>query len=281
VRADEALARTMWTLFEPIHAVTYFAPSAREAFEQAGLRGFWRGYFAGRAAPFGAVGPEPVVAAFSCFSPSMVSRALPDVWTRADPGTVLAARESGAVAALSEVWADLDGIEECAALLAQALEGVDVTGRVLGAANLGVPVSSNPVARVWWATTVLRELRGDGHVAALIAAGVTGCESLVWRGAIDNNRADLQPHRGWIDDEWSAAANRLVDRGWLTADGGITPIGRSEHDAVEAATDRAAADPWRRLGEEATDRLLQLLTPLSTAAYPLLVWPNPIGLPSR
>ena len=52
--ADAAhTARAMWTLFEPIHAVTYFAPEARGAYEEAGLRGFWRGYFAGRAAPLG------------------------------------------------------------------------------------------------------------------------------------------------------------------------------------------------------------------------------------
>ena len=33
-------ARVMWTLFEPLHAVTYFAPEGRAAFEAAGLRGF-------------------------------------------------------------------------------------------------------------------------------------------------------------------------------------------------------------------------------------------------
>src|SRR2546423_1518951 len=51
------LARAMWTLYEPIHAITYFAAEARAEFEQAGLRGFWRGYFAGRAAPLGALVP--------------------------------------------------------------------------------------------------------------------------------------------------------------------------------------------------------------------------------
>ena len=57
--ADAAhTARSMWTLFEPIHAVTYFAPEARAALEEAGLRGFWRGYFAGRAAPLGPAGPR-------------------------------------------------------------------------------------------------------------------------------------------------------------------------------------------------------------------------------
>ncbi len=69
-----ATARRMWTLFEPVHVVSYFAAPAKGAFEQAGLRGFWRGYFAGRAAPIGPVGAAPVIAAFFSFAPSMVDQ---------------------------------------------------------------------------------------------------------------------------------------------------------------------------------------------------------------
>src|SRR5574342_764117 len=93
-------ARRMWVLFESVHAVTYFAPEARAAFEAAGLRGFWRGYFAGRAAPLGPVNAAPVIALFNSFSPSMVQRAIPDVWTRAMPDAALAARVDGAASAL-------------------------------------------------------------------------------------------------------------------------------------------------------------------------------------
>jgi hypothetical protein len=89
------LARRMWSLFEPVHAVVYFSPESRSGFEAAGLRGFWRGYFAGRAAPLGAVGAAPVVAAFASFAPGMVARALPDVWQRASPQRALQAREEG------------------------------------------------------------------------------------------------------------------------------------------------------------------------------------------
>jgi hypothetical protein len=56
--AAPQLARRMWSLFEPVHAVTYFSPEASAAYAEAGLRGFSRGYFAGRAAPLGeAPGP--------------------------------------------------------------------------------------------------------------------------------------------------------------------------------------------------------------------------------
>ena len=66
-----AVARSMWTLFEPVHAVTYFAPEARAAFEDAGLRGFWRGYFAGRASPLGPAGAAVIRASFFNFSPAL------------------------------------------------------------------------------------------------------------------------------------------------------------------------------------------------------------------
>src|SRR5215471_19794631 len=103
-------ARRMWTLFEPVHDVTYFASEARAAFEAAGLRGFWRGYFAGRSAPLGRISAAPVTASFYTFAPAMVSRALPAVWDVASPQDALRAREAGAVAALSRMLAgQVDG----------------------------------------------------------------------------------------------------------------------------------------------------------------------------
>src|SRR5271169_2319375 len=98
---DAALAaRRMWTLFEPVHDISYFAAEAKDAFEQAGLRGFWRGYFAGRAAPLGPAGPAPVIAAFCSFAPAMVTRALPAVWDLISPAQALTVRQAGAVASL-------------------------------------------------------------------------------------------------------------------------------------------------------------------------------------
>jgi hypothetical protein len=99
------IARQMWALYEPVHSVSYFTPEAREAFEAAGLRGYWRGYFAGRVAPLGPVAAAPVVAAFFNFAPGMVARALPDVWQRATPERALRARSEGATAALARASA--------------------------------------------------------------------------------------------------------------------------------------------------------------------------------
>jgi hypothetical protein len=268
----------MWQLFEPIHAVTYFSPRARGAFEEAGLRGFWRGYFAGRAAPLGPVPAAPVVAAFFSFAPHMVARALPDVWQRATPEEVLAARVKGAVAALAAHGPVLTGAElaEAVELMEAAVARLDIAGRVLGAVNAALPRPEEPLARLWQAATTLREHRGDGHVAALVTAGLDGCEALVLRAGQDLPRELLQPARGWSDDDWTAAAGRLVGRGWLGADGRATPAGIEGYRQAEATTDALASVPWQGLD---TARLTGLLAPLAKACVAGLPTPNPIGLP--
>ncbi len=273
-------ARTMWALYEPIHAVAYFAPEARAAYEDAGLRGFWRGYFAGRAAPLGPVGPEPVVASFFTFAPAMVARALPDVWSLTAPERALELRRAGAAAALTRLLAGHEReVERAVEALVPRAAGLDGSGRVLAAANGALDFPDKPVERLWHATTLLREHRGDGHVAALVAAGLDGCEALVLRSAVDLPRTELQPHRGWTDQEWDAAAQRLTDRGLLTPDGAATEAGRELLRTAEAATDQAAERPWRPLPPEQVATLTHLLTPLTTACATALRFPNPIGLP--
>ncbi|MCP9205848.1 SCO6745 family protein [Streptomyces cucumeris] len=280
VATAPARARTLWALFEPIHAVTYFAPEALTAYEDAGLRGFWRGYFAGRAAPLGPVGPEPVVAAFFSFAPSMVARALPDAWAVAPPERVLEVRRAGAVAALRRLLAGQEAaVERAAEALVPRSAGLDTAGRVLTSANAALDFPDKPVERLWHAATLLREHRGDGHVAALVAAGLDGCEALGLRAGADLPRAELQPYRGWTDQEWEAALTRLADRGLLKPDGTATGNGRELLRAVESATDRAAERPWRPLTAEDTTALTALLKPLAAACSTALRFPNPIGVP--
>ncbi|MDH6124853.1 hypothetical protein [Kitasatospora sp. GP82] len=275
-------ARALWWLFEPVHALTYFSPEGRAAYEDAGLRGSWRGYFAGRSAPLGAVDAAPVVAAFFNFAPAMVERALPDVWQRASPEAALRARTAGASAALERVLATVkpDLIERSVQLLERAVDGLDCCGRVLAAANSALPRPEGQLARLWHATTVLREHRGDGHVAALVTEGLDGCEALVVRCALDVRREMLQPFRGWTDEEWDAATVRLTERGWLDPDGTISPDGRRRHQALEAATDLAAARVWSGFHRSELDELAAALGPVSTACRAELPPLNPIGLPS-
>ncbi len=280
--ADAAsTARSMWTLFEPVHAVTYFAPEARSAYEQAGLRGFWRGYFAGRAAPLGAASAAVVTASFFNFAPAFVARAIPGVWDLITPEEALRVRLGGATEALGRLLAGREADAAAAAdLLWQAIGELDFSGRVLASADIALPVPGEGLARLWQAATVLREHRGDGHFAALAAADLDGCEAVVLRCCLDLRREDLQPVRGWTDEAWEEALSRLAARGWVGADGELTSAGRQAHQAVENATDWAAARPWARLGPETAAQISTALTPLAQACASALPYPSPVGVPA-
>jgi hypothetical protein len=284
---DLTMARRMWRVFDPLHAVTYFAPECDEEFRACGLKGFWMGYFAGRGAPMGAVEPAVVTATFYNFAPKMADRALPDAWGFAAPATVLEARLTGVDRALGRIFGTARTSTEVSAaadLARRAAEAVTVVGRPLAAANAALPWPSDPLLVLWQATTILREHRGDGHVAALVAAGLDGCQShvsFVATGAI--TRAVLQPARGWNDDEWDEAERVMVERGWLDPSdpGKLTPAGATARQEIEDATDRMAIEPWDRIGPEATDELRALLKPMVAriAEMGLIPTLNPIGLP--
>lgn len=275
-------ARALWWLFEPVHSVIYFLPEGRTAVEEAGLHGRLHGYFATRAAPLGAVDAPPVTAAFFNFAPAMVERALPEVWTHASPEEVLTARLKASAAILGRLLehVDRERVELVAETLEQAAARLDCSGRVLAAANAALPRPSGLYERLWQAATVMREHRGDGHVAALVTAGLDGCEALVIRCAMDMRREMIQPLRGWTDQEWEAAAGRLVERGWLTAEGTVTELGRTRHQALEAATDLAAARVWDDYPRTELDRLAAALKPISALCRCELPI-NPMGLPDN
>ena len=274
-------ARSMWTLFEPIHAVTYFAPEARSAYERVGLRGFWRGYFAGRAAPLGAAGAAVVAASFFNFAPAFVARAIPGVWELITPDEALRARVAGATSALGQLLDVREAeVATAASLLWRAIGECDFSGRVLASADVALPAPEPGFAALWQAATVLREHRGDGHFAALAAADIDGCEAVVLRCCLDLRREDMQPVRGWTDEAWDGALSRLAARGWIGADGALTSAGREAHAAVEHATDRAASRPWARLGPETTAEIVTVLTPLAQACARVLPYPSPIGVPA-
>ncbi len=277
-------ARLAWKTLEPYHAMVYFAPEAREAFSAAGLKGYWMGYFASRVAAMGPVSANVVAATFFNFHPRMVARAIPDAWQFSTPEKVLAARFASADAALRRLLgkqANAPEVAEAAALARQAIEACSVSGRPLFAAHLSLPWPTEPHLALWHAATLLREFRGDGHVAALLAEGLDGCEAhLTLAGTGSASRETIQPARGWSDEEWEAAQTRLVSRGWLDDAGRLTERGWAGRSAIEERTNELAMPPWRHLGEEQFARLLQLARPLSghiieQGGVPM---PNPMGL---
>jgi hypothetical protein len=271
-------ARAMWTMFEPVHDVTYFAPEALQAFTAAGLRGYWRGYFAGRAAPLGSARAAVVTASFYNFAPAFVSRAIPGVWDLITPQEAIAVREAGAAASLRRLLSGREAeAAKAADLLWLAVDNLDFAGRVLSAANSELPVSRDPLTRLWQATALLREHRGDGHFAALAAADIDGCEAVVLRCAKDMTRELMQPVRGWTDEQWDAAAARLTERGLIGEDAALTAAGRVVHDAVEAATDQAAERPWKRMGAAGLAEVADVLLPLAQACAAALPEVIPVG----
>ncbi|HEU5449256.1 MAG TPA: hypothetical protein VFW57_09615 [Acidimicrobiia bacterium] len=279
-------ARRMWPAFETYHAHVYFVPEAAEAYRRLGFKGGWMGYFASRAAALGAASPELVTAVFFNFHPAMVARALPDAWTLASPEEVVAARLETADVALRRLIPDHVGSPaeaEAAALAREAVEAPALSGRPLFAALRSLPWPDQPHLVLWHACTLLREHRGDGHVASLTAAGLDGCEAHVTLTASGSVPRDtLQSNRKWSDEEWAGAEDRLRARGWLDAAGSLTDAGRAGRAEVEARTDELAEEPWRALGPERTERLLELLTPMARAinAAGGVPVPNPVGVPA-
>ncbi|MFE6978434.1 hypothetical protein [Streptomyces sp. NPDC057682] len=263
----------MWHLLEPLHAVLYYAP---EAFEEAAALGYgieerWPSYFAWRAAPLGADGADAarVTETFYSFSPATVGAHVPAVWSVAAPGAVLAAR----VRAVDRAWRTLLGdaaeapdTAEAAALLTRVARAADTAGRPLAAANAALPVPDAPHLALWHAATVLREHRGDGHLAALADAGLDPVESLVSFAAIGAAPPEVFAGRGWSAEEWEQGAERLRKRGLVAADGTATDAGRALRAEVERRTDEAAAAPWHALDAAERERLVELLGPLWVAA---------------
>jgi hypothetical protein len=282
---QQNLSRRAWTLFEPVHAIVYFAPELQELYREAGLRGGWMGYFASRSAPMGAVGADVVTAVFHNFKPAMVHRAIPDAWQYSTPERVLAARLDGADAALRRLWGDeieLSGVTEAAAIALEAAAHLSGDGRPLYAGHAALPVPAAPHLALWHASTLLREHRFDGHVAALTVHGVRGDEALVLAiaGGKGVDAATLRRFRGWTDEEWSDAQRRLRDRGLLDGADSLTAAGRTLVGEVEETTDQLAGPPWAALDETRRERLFELLGGLVARleAPGGLVYPNPIGV---
>jgi hypothetical protein len=279
-------ARRMWRLYEPYHGVTYFAPEARAATDALGCRGGWMGYFGLRASALGAVSAEVVAASFYNFKLSRVARAIPAAWTVATPEQFLEARLAGVDAGLRAILGDDvvgDEMVEASQLAQRAALAAPIAGRPLAAANAALPWPDSPHLVLWHATTILRESRGDGHVAALVAGGLDPVETLVAFSADRDvsDQAGWEAWRGWTVEDWTAAQRRLRERGLLDKENRITADGsRARHD-VETRTDAAAELPWEVLGNAGTERLAALLTGFLrriVAAGVGVIKPHPMGL---
>ncbi|MGY4767673.1 SCO6745 family protein [Kribbella sp. CWNU-51] len=259
----DSRARRMWKALEPYHAITYFSPETKQATDALGLKGGWMSYFGCRAAPLGPVGPDLVAALFYSFHPAMVARALPDAWDHATPAQLLDARLQAVDAAVRRLFPGTS-FDRAADVARRAAELAPVSGRPMAAANAALEWPDEPHLVLWQATTILRESRGDGHVAALVGAGLSPCQACLTISAAGGPSKEVfQVNRRWSDEDWAAAEDDLRGRGVLDSTGALTDAGRALRQEVEDTTDRLADQGWRALGDDLTAELHDMVHPLS------------------
>jgi hypothetical protein len=223
------------------------------------------GYFAARSAPLGQVPADLVTAVFYNFANSHVARALPAAWEYASPEQVLHARETAAVAALQRYGVtDCEAVRTAAELLTIAARNAPLDGRPLFAANLALPWPSDPVAKLWHAATLLREHRGDAHVAILTATGIGGRDCNVLHCAADRvPREFITRSRQYDDEEWRLCSNRLMSRGILDTTGVLTPAGIDTKKHIEESTDSLALSAFDALDDRQLEELFNTITPIT------------------
>lgn len=263
------VARRMFELLEPICLVTYLADECNEEFAALGHRTYWDGYFASRAAPLGRVPAQVVHAAFYSFADGEAARHIPRAWETIPPEASLAARERGSAASLRRILgaelADSPGLVRAADLTTRAATSAPTAGRVMYAGMRTLALPSDPVARLWHSATMLREHRGDGHVAALVCAGIGGTEAHV----LSALEMGIHPPESFgrihhlPKERLAAVMDGLRERGLVDTDGRFTDAGRETRQRVEALTDELAAPPYDALSPAELDELIAELEPIT------------------
>jgi hypothetical protein len=269
---------------ETVHAVGYFATETAQRFKALGLRGR-DGYFASRSAPMGPVVANVTVATFYVFSPTLVAQSIPAAWQVATPEQILGARHAGVRAALGhllgeEVATGAD-VAEAAELARTACEGLAAPGRSLYAGHAALRWPEDPLLALWHAATLLREYRGDGHVAALVLAGLSPVEALASDGIASGTLEFQRSMRGWTDEEWQAGVQSLIERDLAVSGTELTEGGEALRAQLDKSTDAASEDGWAHLGEEGTARLAELVRPLARTIAASGLYPDSLTAKHR
>lgn len=263
----------------PLHSTLYFSPDLDREFAALGFQDPSAMRLAARSAALGAVGAGTVAATFYNYNADFLARHLPAVWETAAPAAVLDARLRAADATLRRLLGEeavaSPAMAEAAELALRATEACTRHARPLYSANADLPVPHEPHLKYWYAATLLREHRGDGHLAALLAAGLDPLEAVVSHTATGKgmNPRWVLSSRGWRRAEWDAARERLRERGLIDAEGELTEAGTGLRESVEAETDRLDAAPYEHLGAAGVERLTELgrgflVTAVGAGAFP-------------
>ncbi|QGK69740.1 hypothetical protein GIY23_09610 [Allosaccharopolyspora coralli] len=255
------IARLSQASLDPLHAMIYFAPESEEEFTALGLEKGLMAYCAGRAAAMGPVPGGVVAATFFNFNPAAVATVIPHAWTLSSPDDVIAARYRAVDRALRRLLgdeiADSTEVAESAAVAKEAAEACTPDGKPLYAGHADLEWPQAPHLRLWHGVTLLREFRGDAHVAALHTAGLSGLQALVLHVSTGKafTESAAKATRAWSDEQWTATQHELREQGLLDEQGTITEEGTKLREDVETATDSQSMAPWMRIGAEKIERL--------------------------
>lgn len=230
-------ARRLRDALEPIATQGWWSRAAGGRLDALGVD-FFPGYVWGRAAALGEPAAAVVAATFGVFEPTVIG-AVHEAGVAAVPRVgILAARADGAAESIAAVAS----AQECAAIadpLLGVLDGVDGLGRPLFSALRALERPESAAGRLWRAAELVREHRGDGHLAVLVAAGLGAAEANVltelWLGF---GLGEYSGTRGFGPDALAGAVAELERRGWMSGDG-LTDAGREARAAIEASTDAA------------------------------------------
>jgi hypothetical protein len=257
-----ALTRRFAKAAEPLHSCAYYAEEINR-FTEMGYSGWWHAYFAYRSAPMGKATAQQVTDAFYNFAPRMVDKAVPNCWEVMSPSQVRQTQLLLVDRALHRIFGDYKAQRELAyasEVLKTSIPELDTKERPLFAAWAGEPWPDSSLLDLWHATTLLREYRFDGHNRALRQAGLSGLGCHLMMAADGRGTPEIiQKIRGWSHEEWKQEAVELRSRGWITADGQHTPLGRSVRRGVELATDQNAQAIVVNLGDERSGKVLEVL----------------------
>src|SRR5947208_7418781 len=258
-----SMARRMFELVEPIGVIPYSADEPNESMFARGFTNSWDTYFAGRAAPLGLAPAEVVDALFYNFAPGEVARHIPKVWRTTTPEAAIAARQMGCAKALRRILGDrVDSPDFARAteLLIKAAVSAPVEGRPLYAALRAIPIPDDVVARLFHAASLLREHRGDGHIATLMVEGVGGLEAHVLLALDMEMPAEKFGRIHHLPaPQIAAVIEGMRDRGLIGVDRWLSQEGQAVIQRVEALTDDLAAKPYESLDAEELDELLVTL----------------------
>ena len=267
------LARAAYETLEPYHVLAYFNPHNEAAQQSVGLDQLGL-YFGGRAAPLGRCTAAVVTAAFYNFNPAYVNHGWNAALTVGLP-EVEAARTAAVDASLRDALGERVGATEIRSMVSAlrvAIGEVSYAGRPLAAAWAFAKWPDEPHLQFWHAISIAREYRGDGHVAALLLAGLSPAEAIVFHEAPHPDpslrrrtlgRKVSQLTRGWSDEDWDGAAESLRAKGVLDPGGAMSAAGAKLYDELERETDHAAAQFWRKVPDGAA--LLETAKPFVKA----------------